>query len=134
MLAALVGCTTPQSIEGKVNDLLELRQAEVQTECACFAELGYADPAACEADLYTAPDGSQTMCLVEAYSRNEDAARPYLDCLYGAEALYAECLETMQDCSDANATAPCSSDYASNVQTCTAPASLRQAADACVPS
>lgn len=104
----LAGC--PRSIEELVEEHVDQLNAQVNVFCECWDQLGFESNGSCiSASGFIGP--SQLKCVVDAFERQEDASRSYLECQLPLWDNYLSCLDEHLICDEPGSYEPCVNDY-----------------------
>ncbi|MBL8945928.1 MAG: hypothetical protein JNK45_22380 [Myxococcales bacterium] len=124
-----LGSSDDGDVLALIDDVITLGNDNVAIVCDCWDEAGFASRTDCLDDQILP---SQRRCVEEAYQRDPDAARLYLECVVPLVRELGECLDARLSCVDPSGTDACFDDYDLGRESCVeVPRSVQRALDDC---
>ena len=109
-----------------IDDAIDLENDAIDVVCDCWSEMGLDSRGEC-LDGQILP--SQRRCVEDAYLRDADASRMYLECVVPLIDELGTCLDERLSCNDPAGADPCFDDYDIGAKACIdVPASVRSRA------
>ena len=113
-----LACDKPgndDAVLGLIEDALAHENDGIAIICDCWEELGEASRNDCLDDQILP---SQRRCIEDAYLRDSEASRIYLECLVPLRVELNDCLDDKLECSDAGPTGACFEDFDLGLESC----------------
>lgn len=116
--AVSTGCQPEEAgVEELVDDVIGEFNDRLQIACDCFDEYGYEKRSDClEENGEILP--SMRRCVQDAYARNEEAARSYLECRLPLMQELTECVDRKLECNDYESDEVCYDDFQIGARDC----------------
>jgi hypothetical protein len=129
---AASGCRPEPTVGQLVDEYALAVNESIDIICDCWAEFGLDSKRQCTSGSELLP--STRRCLVDAYARDPEAARAYLECYNGLFEDYNDCMDSRLQCSNGDSIDSCGEDFDVGAQYCIElPPSVDRAIDNCFP-
>jgi hypothetical protein len=124
-----LGSSDDGDVLALIDEVITLGNDNVAIVCDCWDEAGFASRTDCLDDQILP---SQRRCVEEAYQRDADAAKLFLECVVPLARELGECLDARLSCVDPSGTDACFDDYDLGRESCVeVPRSVQRALDDC---
>ena len=128
--AVLAGCGGGgDSVSDKLDEQEDLTRSAIEVICDCNEDAAMRQE--CLDGLFEPYTASERTCIVDALEMDADASKQALDCTNDVAADLLDCIETNINCDDLQATITACQSIADRADSCTLPAGVEAAVNAC---